>query len=79
MAGYLGSFISWMTLLKHAPIGPAFAASHLELVSVTLLSVWLFHEPLNSYKVVGGLLIILGVLCLAKNEDADASSHQKSS
>lgn len=77
LAGYLGSFVSWMTLLKHAPIGPAFAASHLELVSVTLLSVWLFHEPLNVYKVVGGLLIILGVLCLAKNEDADASSQQK--
>lgn len=76
--GYLGSFISWMTLLKHAPIGPAFAASHLELISVTLLSVWLFHEPLNVYKIGGGLLIILGVLCLAKDEGADASPPPKS-
>lgn len=76
--GYLGSFVSWMTLLKHAPLGPAFAASHLELVSVTLLSFWLFHEPLDAYKLVGGLLIVLGVLCLAKNEDADASSQQES-
>ena len=22
--GYLGSFIAWMTLLKHAPVGPRF-------------------------------------------------------
>lgn len=78
MCGYLGAFISWMTLLKHAPIGPAFAASHLELVSVTLISVWLFHEPLNVYKIVGGILIILGVLCLAKNEGSDAVSQPKS-
>src|SRR3989442_10264020 len=26
--GYIGAFFSWMTLLKRAPIGPAFAASH---------------------------------------------------
>lgn len=66
-AGYLGSFFCWMTLLRYAPVGPSFAASHLELVSVTLLSVWLFHEPLNAYKLVGGVLIILGVLCLARD------------
>lgn len=66
LGGYLGSFITWMTLLKHAPIGPSFAASHLEILSVTLLSIWLFNEPLTILKVLGGLLILLGVLCLAK-------------
>jgi drug/metabolite transporter (DMT)-like permease len=35
---------------------------------VTLLSVWLFQEPLNSRKILGGVLILLGVLCLAKGE-----------
>ena len=29
--GYIGAFFTWMTLLKYAPVGPAFAASHLEL------------------------------------------------
>lgn len=77
LCGYLGSFISWMTLLKHAPIGPAFAASHLELVSVTLVSVWLFREPLNVYKIAGGLLIILGVLCLAQTENSDVPAQPK--
>lgn len=75
LGGYLGAFVTWMTLLRYAPVGPSFAASHLELISVTLFSVWLFHEPLNAYKVIGGLLIILGVLCLAKNESDDADTN----
>ncbi|MDR1084045.1 MAG: EamA family transporter [Deltaproteobacteria bacterium] len=68
LGGYLGSFVTWMTLLKHAPVGPSFAASHMEIISVTLLSIWLFHEPLTSLKAVGGLLILLGVMCLAKDQ-----------
>ena len=66
--GYIGAFFTWMTLLKHAPVGPAFAASHLELISVTLLSIWLFNEPLTLAKVLGATLILIGVLFLAKDE-----------
>ncbi len=66
--GYIGAFFTWMTLLKHAPVGPAFAASHLELISVTILSIWLFNEPLTVAKVIGAILIILGVIFLAKDE-----------
>ena len=76
VAGYLGGFIAWMTLLKHAPVGPAVAASNMELVTITLLSVWLFQEPLNSYKVIGGALILLGVLCLAKGEAEEERKKQ---
>lgn len=66
--GYIGAFFTWMTLLKHAPVGPAFAASHLELISVTLLSIWLFNEPLTFAKVLGATLILIGVLFLEKDE-----------
>lgn len=66
--GYIGAFFTWMTLLKHAPVGPAFAASHLELISVTILSIWLFNEPLTLAKVIGAVLILLGVIFLAKDE-----------
>ena len=66
--GYIGAFFTWMTLLKHAPIGPAFAASHLELITVTLFSIWLFNEPLTIAKVVGAGFILLGVILLAKEE-----------
>ena len=66
--GYIGAFFTWMSLLKHAPIGPAFAASHLELVSVMLLSMWLFNEPLSWAHGIGALAIIGGIVCLALSE-----------
>ena len=66
--GYIGAFFTWMSLLKHAPIGPAFAASHLEVVSVLLLSIWLFNEPLTVSKVLGALLILTGIVCLGLAE-----------
>ncbi|SDZ08572.1 EamA-like transporter family protein [Lysobacter sp. yr284] len=71
LLGYIGAFFTWMSLLKHAPIGPAFAASHLEVVSVLALSAWLFGERLNALQVVGAVAIVAGIACLAKGEPDD--------
>jgi drug/metabolite transporter (DMT)-like permease len=69
--GYVGAFFTWMALLKHAPIGPAFAASHLEVVSVMLLSVWLFDDHLNITRVLGAIAIIAGIVCLGLAESRE--------
>lgn len=66
--GYIGAFFTWMTLLKRAPIGPAFAASHLEVVSVMLLSVPLFNEHITLTRAIGAIAIIAGIICLALSE-----------
>lgn len=66
--GYIGAFFTWMTLLERAPIGPAFAASHLEVVSVLLVSAWLLGEPITAVHLVGAALILAGVACLARAE-----------
>jgi drug/metabolite transporter (DMT)-like permease len=71
VVGYIGAFFTWMTLLKHAPIGPAFAASHLEVVSVMLLSIWLFDEHLNAARVLGAIAIIAGIVCLGMAESRE--------
>lgn len=68
LVGYIGAFFTWMTLLKHAPIGPAFAASHLEVISVMLCSVWLFNESLSLAQIAGAALIFVGIMCLAVSE-----------
>ncbi|HEY9191836.1 MAG TPA: EamA family transporter [Methyloversatilis sp.] len=70
--GYVGSFITWMTLLKHAPVGPAFAASHLEVVTVLIISVLAFDEKLTLMQIVGGLSIVLGIICLSLSEKEEA-------
>jgi len=66
--GYLGAFFTWMQLLKRAPIGPAFAASHLEVVSVMLLSAPLFNERIGFAQAVGAVAIVAGIICLALGE-----------
>lgn len=68
VAGYLGAFVVWMTLLRRAPIGPAFAASHLEIVSVVVLSAWLFNEPITAPKAWGAVAILAGIFCLGWSE-----------
>ena len=68
IGGYLGAFGAWMTLLKHAPIGPAFAASHLGLVAVLGISVAYFGEHLSMMQVVGALCIVVGIVFLSLSE-----------
>ncbi|MBS1189252.1 MAG: EamA family transporter [Rhodocyclaceae bacterium] len=70
--GYVGAFVTWMTLLRHAPIGPAFAASHLEVIGVMVISVPVFGEYLSAQQIFGAALIIAGVVCLAFGETSDA-------
>ncbi|MHB8744185.1 MAG: DMT family transporter [Sulfuricaulis sp.] len=68
-AGYIGSFIAWMTLLKRAPVGPAFAASHLAIVFVLVISVLHFGEHLTAMQVTGALSIVLGIVFLSLSEN----------
>ena len=68
ITGYILTFFTWMTLLKKAPVGPAFAASHFEVVTVMIVSVWLFHEPITLFKLIGTILIVSGILFLALAE-----------
>jgi drug/metabolite transporter (DMT)-like permease len=68
IACYIGAFLTWMTLLEHAPIGPAFAASHLEVISVMVLSWKIFGDHIGMPQLLGAALIIAGIVCLAISE-----------
>ena len=72
--GYIGAFVCWMSLLRRAPIGPAFAASHLEVISVMLLSHGLFGEALTVVRMSGALAIVAGIVCLALAESKEQSN-----
>ena len=71
IVGYLGAFVTWMTLLKHAPIGPSFAASHMEVIPVLAISYVLFNERFTLIQLLGCLCILAGVACLSLSQ-ADA-------
>ncbi len=75
--GYVGAFFTWMTLLQRAPIGPAFAASHLEILPVLVLSASLYGEHLGWPQLIGGLCITGGIACLARSEtQADSAASR---
>lgn len=76
--GYIGAFFTWMILLKKAPVGPAFAASHLEVVTVMIASVWLFNETITWERLVGAALIVAGIIFLALAEKQVTSQEQES-
>jgi len=65
ICGYLGAFFTWMTLLRRAPVGPAFAAAHLEVVTVMIASYFIFHEAPDAPRLIGAALIIAGIIVLA--------------
>jgi drug/metabolite transporter (DMT)-like permease len=79
VAGYLGAFVTWMTLLEHAPVGPAFAASHVDVVTVLLISVPLFGEHLTPIQIAGAACIVAGILLLSRSEAKQESPMTQSS
>ena len=74
IAGYLLAFWMWMTLLEHAPVGPAFAASHIDVVTVLIVSVPLFGERLTPLQIGGAACIVAGILVLSRAATAGEGS-----
>jgi drug/metabolite transporter (DMT)-like permease len=68
VGGYLVAFLIYMTLLRDVQIGPAFAASHLEIVTVMIVSVIFFGERFTLLQMVGCAAIFGGVAILAVTE-----------
>jgi len=79
IAGYLGAFVTWMTLLRYAPIGPAFAPTHLAIVTVLVVSVMWLGETLSRPQIVGAALILTGITVLAvtKSEEPERRLHHE--
>lgn len=73
LAGYLGAFYTWMTLLKRAPVGASFAATHLQIISVLAVSTWLFNEQITPSKLAGSALILFGIVALGLAESRQAA------
>ena len=71
IACYAATFFVWMALLRKVPVGPAFAASHLELVGTLLASVTIFHEQVSVSQWIGAACILVGIGFLAAGESAD--------
>jgi len=77
--GYIGAFFTWMTLLRRAPVGPAFAAAHLEVVTVMFASVLIFGDEITIPRLIGATAVVGGIICLAFAERDELQKQKQGS
>lgn len=68
LACYAGAFVTYIALLKYAPVGPAYAAAHGHIVTVLVISILFLGERLTLLQGLGGLAIFAGIMILAVTE-----------
>jgi len=72
---FAAAFAVYLMLLKTAPVGPVYAAAHLHLVTVLIISVLYFGEHLGRLQVLGAIMIFGGVIILAATEGHEDRSQ----
>ena len=73
---YIGSFLTYTSLLKHAPVGPAYAAVHGHVVTVLIVSMLWLGERLTLMQGLGCLLVVAGIVLLGITESMQASKDR---
>jgi multidrug transporter EmrE-like cation transporter len=76
---FAGAFATYISLLKYAPIGPAYAAAHGHIVTVLIISILFLGERLTLLQSLGGLAIFAGVIILAVTETAGMTDTKQMS
>ncbi|MGX9718970.1 EamA family transporter [Stenotrophomonas acidaminiphila] len=62
-----GASLCWMAAISKMPISRAYPYMAINFFLVALLAVAIFHEQLDSYKIAGTLIIMLGVVVLSRS------------
>ena len=65
---YAAALLTYTSLLKHAAVGPAYAAAHGHVVTVLIISLAFFGERLSLVQVFGCLMVVAGIIVLAVTE-----------
>lgn len=67
---YFCGFLVWMTLLKDLDLGRAFPMTAMVYVATFAAAILLFHERPNATRIAGVLVIMVGVVLLAFDENS---------
>jgi drug/metabolite transporter (DMT)-like permease len=72
---YGGALATYVSLLKYAPVGPAYAAAHGHIVTVLIISMLFLGERLTWLQGLGALAILAGLVLLAVTETGAATNR----
>lgn len=70
LSGFLSAFVAslfWMAAMTKFDISYAYPFMSLSFMLVFLISVVVFNEPITSYKVIGLLLIVAGIVVTSQS------------
>lgn len=67
---YAVSVLNWLIVLGRMELSIAYPLMSLGYILTLLIGAWLFHEPVTVVKVVGILVIILGVVLITRPSGA---------
>lgn len=59
--------LAWMAALKEFELSKAYPFMSLSFVGVLIISFWLFKETLSVQKILGSILIIVGVILVSRS------------
>jgi multidrug transporter EmrE-like cation transporter len=79
VACYIAAFFTYSSILKYAPVGPAFAAVHGHVVTVLIVSMLWFGERLSLVQAGGCLLVVAGIIVLAVTEKMEPATRERQS
>lgn len=72
--GFLGVYaIGWQQVIKRLPLTTAYANRAVTVVWGIVWGVIIFHEHLNVYKVLGALIVLVGVALYAWADGREAT------
>lgn len=67
---YTVSVLNWLIVLGRMELSIAYPLMSLGYILTLLIGAWLFHEPVTVVKVIGILVIILGVVLITRPSGA---------
>ncbi|WP_026702271.1 EamA family transporter [Salibacterium aidingense] len=70
LSGFLSAFVAsmfWMAAMTKFDISYAYPFMSLSFMLVFFLSILLFNEPITTYKIIGLILIIAGILVTSQS------------
>ncbi len=72
-ATFFARAVAWMWAGKHYQLSYIYPFMSINFIVATLIGSWLFHERITFGKVVGSLLIVLGVYVLTNSKSRAVS------
>lgn len=60
--------LAWMAALKEFELSKAYPFMSLSFVGVLIISYWLFKETVTIQKILGSIMIIVGVILVSKSD-----------